>query len=195
MARSSIVDVLNSRWMTTLLVVLVLWLALQWFVPAADRLAGLLEPPALPEAHGLTELGVVDETWSVRALDGTTKTMASLRGRVVLIGFWATWCVPCVAELPSFVRLRDSVRGEPIDLLLVTDEDPGKVKRFLADRGFDLPVYVSDGPVPAAFAAPGVPATFIVDRNGSVVYRHVGAADWGDETVRRFLLALTAPTD
>ena len=168
--------------------------ALRWAVPSWGRLAGLLEPRPCPEARGVTNLGIVDEKWSGRALDGTSKTMASLRGRVTLIGFWATWCMPCVAELPSFVRLRDSVRGEPIDLLLVTDEDAGKVKRFLNDRGLDLPVYLSDGRVPAAFAAPGVPATFIVNRGGEVVYRHIGAADWGDETVRRFLLALTTDT-
>ena len=59
--------------MTVLLVALAVWLALRWSVSPADRMAGLLEPPPLPQAHGLTELGVVDETWSVRALDGTTQ--------------------------------------------------------------------------------------------------------------------------
>ncbi len=146
------------------------------------------------EALGATERGVGPAAfdWTIRTLDGALVPFDAFRGRVVFLNVWASWCPPCVAELASIGRLRDALAGSDVAFVLVSPENPAPVRRFLSAYGYGgLPVYLERDPIPEAYGLKALPTTYILDRNGAIVLRHRGAADWDRPEVRAFLRSLT----
>ena len=135
--------------------------------------------------------------WRLRTLDGRRVALSDLRGRPVVLNVWATWCRPCVAELASFERLRDSVAADGVAFAFVSPERVGPVRRFLDRHRYTLPVYLEAERMPGAIGAPALPTTVVLDHTGRVVHRHRGAADWSTPQVRRTLrdLARAAAAD
>jgi thiol-disulfide isomerase/thioredoxin len=113
---------------------------------------------------------------AMRDLDGREVSLASLRGKVVLVNFWATWCGPCRAEIPDLVALQEKYRGQLQVIGISQDEVPVElVRRFAADHRMNYPVVMSTPEIEQLF--PGVnalPTSFIVDRESRIVQKHVG---------------------
>jgi thiol-disulfide isomerase/thioredoxin len=113
---------------------------------------------------------------AMRDLDGREVSLASLRGKVVLVNFWATWCGPCRAEIPDLVALQEKYRDQLQVIGISQDEVPvDLVRRFAADHRMNYPVVMSTPEIEKLF--PGVnalPTSFIVDRESRIVQKHVG---------------------
>jgi peroxiredoxin len=122
--------------------------------------------------------------------ENTTVHLADYRGKVVLVNFWATWCGPCVEELPSLLELHHDQPSLAI-LAVSIDEDPGAYARFLARRHVDL-ITVRDPSESAAklFHTEMWPETYVLDRRGVIRRKFVGAQDWSSPEVRAFLKGL-----
>jgi thiol-disulfide isomerase/thioredoxin len=165
-------------------------LGLTLFARRIQRRVGeaALQPPPLPSARWDYELQVTD-------LEGQSFDFASRRGRPLVLNHWATWCAPCVAEMPSLARLRSAIQDLDIEVLCVSKEPQDKVRDFMSSKELDLPVFTLDGPLPDCFSSRGIPATFVIDRTGTIVFRHFGAAAWDDPTVVRFVRNLAETPD
>ena len=123
--------------------------------------------------------------------DGTTTVQLSkYRGKVVLLNFWATWCSPCVAELPSLLQLHRELPNVVV-LGVSIDEDPDAYKSFVERRHVDFTT-VRDPSQSAAklFHTEMWPETYVIDRNGYIRSKYVGATDWSDPEIRAFLKSL-----
>jgi len=123
--------------------------------------------------------------------DGTTTVhLASYRGRVVLLNFWATWCSPCIQEMPALIELHHQ-RPDLAIVAVSIDEDPEAYNRFLLRRHVDL-ITVRDPAQKAAklFRTEGWPETYIIDRNGVIRRKIVGDPDWSNPEIRAFLSGL-----
>jgi peroxiredoxin len=121
--------------------------------------------------------------------DGSALSLNAARGKGVVLNFWATWCPPCVAELPSLDRLAGTLAGSGIELWTVS-EDLGenaaaKVRKFYDAHGIaHLPVLVDPhGQAADAFGNQGVPTTLLIDQAGMVRARFEGGTDWGEAAV------------
>ena len=115
------------------------------------------------------------------SLAGGEVDLASQRGKVVVLNFWATWCPPCVAEMPSLERLHRALAPEGLSVVTVsTDEDEAELRRFVAERALTLPVLKDPGGRVAAgeYRTTGYPETFVLDRDGRVLQHVVGPAEW-----------------
>ncbi|HEX8200711.1 MAG TPA: TlpA disulfide reductase family protein [Isosphaeraceae bacterium] len=137
-----------------------------------------------------------DFQWTMADLAGAPVEFAHYRGRPVFLNVWATWCPPCVAELPSIARLAANPALRDVAFLCVSvDEDVETVRRFVRDRGMTLPVAWDAGTMPAVFRTEGIPATFIIAPDGRIVRAEVGSAQWDNPSVIELLksLAETAP--
>lgn len=123
--------------------------------------------------------------------DGTTSVhLASYRGRVVLLNFWASWCEPCVVELPSLLGLHHD-RPDLVILAVSIDEDPDAYSRFIARRHVDLTT-VRDPAQSAAklYHSEAWPETYVIDRQGIIRRKFIGAQDWSSPEVRAYLKSL-----
>lgn len=133
-------------------------------------------PAAKPAA--LPEVPFVDG-------DGTERAVADFRGRGVVLNFWATWCAPCVAEMPALDRLRARVAGRGIEVLALSGDREGApvVEAFFERHGIEtLPVAVDRGLAAArALGIQGLPTTVLVDGAGREMGRLAGAAEWDSE--------------
>jgi cytochrome c biogenesis protein CcmG/thiol:disulfide interchange protein DsbE len=123
--------------------------------------------------------------------DGTSSIhLASYRGRVVLLNFWASWCAPCIEELPSLLKLH---HDDPnlVVLAVSIDEDPDAYARFIRNRHVDL-LTVRDPKQTAAslFHTTMWPETYLIDRDGVIRRKFVGATDWSNPEIRSFLQGL-----
>jgi len=118
---------------------------------------------------------------------GGVRDIASYRGSVVLVNFWATWCEPCRYEMPSIQRLREKLAGKPFGVLMVNvDEPDARVRRFVADTKLDLPVVMDPGKtVTRAWSVRVLPTTFLVGPDGRLRYRLIGDMDWSADQVVR----------
>jgi thiol-disulfide isomerase/thioredoxin len=133
-------------------------------------------------------LSDADYEWKLLRPDGSSLRLADLRGRVLFINVWASWCEPCVRELPGIEALRDSVPG--VEFLAVSPERPAEARAWLEERGLDLPVYFEGSERPAVLGLTMVPTTYVVDRAGAIVLVWRGATEWDRPEARAMLRAL-----
>ena len=159
------------------------------YVPSSEELATMLPPPELPSHEQLPIYGQAEYDWSLRSLDGSQIVLSDFKGKVVFLNLWATWCIPCVAEMPSIQSLSNGLKEDDVVFLLITDEDAETVEGFLRDRQLDLPVYIYEV-LPDVFRSPGLPTTYVINRDGLIVYRDVGAAKWDGDAFRDFIRSL-----
>jgi len=119
--------------------------------------------------------------FSLLSLDGKTASLSSYRGKVVMVHFWATWCPPCVEELPTLERLYRSYAGRDLDILAVSVDEggAGAVGQFMQKNRFALPVLLNpDQSVARQYGTFKFPETYLIDREGIVRRKVIGAADW-----------------
>ncbi|HLY20380.1 MAG TPA: TlpA disulfide reductase family protein [Bryobacteraceae bacterium] len=108
--------------------------------------------------------------FALQDLDGRRWTLGELRGKVVLVNFWATWCPPCRKEMPDLEALYQRFGPRGLVILAVSDEDAGKVGPFIAEHHFSYPILLDPGrKVNELFRVEGIPKSFVYDREGKLV--------------------------
>ena len=161
------------------------WFSSRDMSEVSKALESGLEAPPFP-----SEI-LADYGWTMKALDGKEFNMAETKGKVVFLNFWATWCAPCVVEMPSIQRLYDKTKNDQVIFVCVTEEESPKVSRFIKEKGFTFPIYTMSGKPPGVFKTRGIPATFILSPEGKVAFSHVGSAKWDDERSIEFIKGLS----
>ncbi|OYX85009.1 MAG: thioredoxin [Flavobacteriales bacterium 32-34-25] len=117
--------------------------------------------------------------------NGKTISLKSLKGKVVFINLWATWCPPCIQEMPSINELSNTFKDNQDVVFLMVDVD-GKIeksKEWMKSKKFDLPVYVPDGEISRELFSGSIPTTIIVDKQNNIIARQVGGADYSSKEV------------
>ena len=171
------------------------------FVPAAKALMirGLME-------IGLFSADVKEKPVSgantsvdlsgIRFKDASGKEidLASLRGKVVFLNFWATWCPPCLAEMPSVNKLHHQFANDKdvVFMLVDADNDFGKAQKYMDRKGYKLPVYNVASSIPEAIFKGSLPTTVVFDKKGRIAYNEAGAANYGSEKFIDFIKKLKA---
>ncbi len=126
----------------------------------------------------------------LQTLDGRQVSLSDFRGKVVLVHFWATWCPPCVDEIPTLDRLYHELGGRDLELLAVSADEGGAdaVTAFMKKNRIDVPVLLDpDRKVAGLYGTYKFPETYIVDRQGVVRYKAIGPRDWGEPESARIV--------
>jgi thiol-disulfide isomerase/thioredoxin len=121
--------------------------------------------------------------FSLPLLNGETRTLSGLKGKIVFLNFWATWCPPCRAEMPDMEKLYQKFKNEGLEFLTVNiQEHKRDVEAFMKDFGLSFPVALdSRGDVATKYGIRGIPTTYIIDRDGRIIAAAVGGRDWFSE--------------
>lgn len=132
-----------------------------------------------------------DYNFSIQDLEGKEVNMADYKGKVIFLNLWATWCGPCRAEMPSIQELYDKVDHDKIAFVMLaldTDENKHKISRYIADQSFSFPVFRPYSSIPNQLRVSVIPTTIIVGADGKIILKNSGAANYGTEEFRKFLL-------
>ena len=149
-------------------------------------------PDSLPKPWFPEIESHVDSNWRIEPMKGKPLTLDEFKGKVLFLNFWSTSCMPCIEEMPGLIRLKASL-GEPqIVFAAITADERPQVEDFLKKNKVDLPVYLSGSAVPHNLSARGIPTTYILNKDGAVVFRNVGPLNWNVESARIYLRNLAA---
>jgi len=145
--------------------------------PEAKAVAGAVEGAAAPD-------------FTVKDLAGQEVKLSALKGKVVLVNFWATWCPPCKEEIPSMIKLNQSMSGKQFQMMAISIDEGGKeaVESYFKQSKLTLPAFLdTENEVARSYGTTGVPETFIVDKAGIIQKKVVGGMDWSSPEVVAYL--------
>ncbi len=170
------------------------------------RYTGLLSGVSYAANSALMKTGVMDAepndvavikpfdyNFSIKDMEGKVVDFNAFKGKTIFLNLWATWCGPCRVEMPSIQKLYDRVSHEEIIFIMLSLDDPkhhDKIVKFISNRAVTLPVYQPASPLPEILDVPSIPTTFIIDPQGKVVSKKVGAANFDTEKFEKFLKSL-----
>ena len=145
-------------------------------------------------AHQLVENPIQDPAkeylnFQLVNLEGNVISLADLKGKVVFLNFWATWCPPCIAEMPSIQILNDKFKADN-EVAILTVEIEGKqerVNQFLTRKNLNIPVYFPNTSIPSELFKGDLPTTIILDKEGNIAHTTIGLADYSGEAIVNFL--------
>ncbi len=132
------------------------------------------------------------ENFIVMNNSGNTINTSDLKGKVVFMNFWASWCPPCRAEFPSIQKFYERYKDNPgvIFLTVNLDEDPGLGEAYLKKEQFTVPFLVPAGNIPSAYFSGSLPTTVVLDKNGGIRLQHAGMADYSKASFYKEIDAL-----
>lgn len=178
----------RKRWFTTVLVMILLAIVAGFLLLRVleATIAKRFKTPQIAEPSRTRATMFADYDFPYDSLDGRTHRLSELRGKVIFVNFWGTWCIRCVAEMPSIQKLYDSLKSDPSVAFVIASrlDTPGRVRLYAKYGHYDLPFYtVNDSAIPQAMQFNQYPTTFLFAKNGSLAETQVGGADWSAPSV------------
>lgn len=183
-------------WLVTIAFVLILQYTgalsgISYYTQSAIMQTGIMD--AKSEAD-VIKPEAFDYRFTVKDLKGEVVNMEELKGKVVFLNLWATWCGPCRVEMPSIEALYNSVDKEKVAFVMLsldTPENFKKVVKYVDDKEFTFPVYVVDKGLTRQLQVPSIPTTFIIGKDGKIKRKEVGAANYDSPKFKEFLNSLS----
>ena len=122
--------------------------------------------------------------WQFADESGQPYNLNQAQGKVIFLNYWATWCPPCIAEMPSIQKLYDKYKGNPdIEFIFATTDPKETVDKFMSDNDYQLPTFYIHSTAPAQLASNTIPITFLIGKDGSIAIRKKGSANWNSKEV------------
>ncbi len=165
-------------------------LALIFFTPLRGHIQGFIHRLIQPE---LTDRVIedIDYNWKLKGLNTNDYNFEDAKGKVVFVNFWATWCPPCRAEMPSIQKLYNDYMDK-VEFVFITNEKAETVNSFLNKKNYSLPSYNEKNKTPSEFYTSSIPTTFVLNKKGEIVEYIVGVKDWNSSSFRKKLDDLLA---
>ena len=142
------------------------------------------------EASEIPKLTKADFNLKLIDRDGNVTSLEALKGKVIFMNFWATWCPPCIAEMPSINKLHEEMGDEVAFVMLSFDQDFETAKAYDKRKGYNLPIYAAASNMPAVYDSNALPTTYVIDAQGNIALTHKGMADYNDSKFKEFLRSL-----
>ena len=164
-----------------------------WAIAIGVALAAVFAVVGAPEVDAPLGRGAVAPAFSLPRVGGEPVSLEGLRGQVVLVNFWATWCKPCEDEMPAMERLYQALRDEGLELLAISVDDEASVVEAFGERlNLTFPLLLDPAKdVADAYQTFRFPESFLIDREGTVVERYIGPKEWDaaayEDRIRRLL--------
>lgn len=146
---------------------------------------GILSPSQPDEIPVLKN---TDYQFQLEDLQGNLSSFSDLKGKTVFVNLWATWCPPCIAEMPEIQSLYEDTSSEKIVFVMISlDDDKEKPKKFISRKEYTFPVYTLVSGLPKVFHSQSIPTTFVISPEGKLVVQQYGMASYDTEGFREML--------
>ncbi|MEL7003057.1 MAG: TlpA disulfide reductase family protein [Bacteroidota bacterium] len=134
-----------------------------------------------------------DYDFLLKDLEGNEVNLSEFKDKVIFMNIWATWCPPCIAEMPNIQSLYNKVDNDDIVFVMLSmDNDLSKVQRYISKKEFTFPVYMAASRVPDVYRAPSIPTTLVISPEGKIISKKVGMANYDKKSFLNFLLKNTS---
>lgn len=126
-----------------------------------------------------SEPGKPAPAWKLKDLEGKKVSLEDFKGKIVVLNFWATWCPPCVKEVPDFIALQKQYGADGVAFVgVAVDDDKKDLKKFIEKEGVNYPILISTDKVLKDYGDVGmIPTTFVIDREGKITAKHAGLVE------------------
>ena len=122
--------------------------------------------------------------------NGNTLSLEDFKGKPIFLNMWATWCPPCIAEMPNINKLHNEVGSEVAFVMVSLDEDFETAKGFNTRKGFNLPIYTLQSRRPVMYQSTTVPTTYVISASGELMLTHKGMSNYNTSKFKRFLKSI-----
>jgi len=138
------------------------------------------------ESSDSMQLIASDLNYAFRNQNGDIVKLGDLDDKPVLLNYWATWCAPCVAEMPSIQKLYDDYKDK-VHFVLISNEESEKTLQFIEKKGYSFPLSTGIMGTPEKLSSSSIPATFILSKKGKILVSEIGANNWNHRKIRAIL--------
>jgi len=139
---------------------------------------------------GLSKSNIAPD-FTLNDMEGYEHSLSDYRGKVMLVDFWATWCPPCVVEIPHFVKFYDKYKEKGLVILgMSLDTDERRLRNFIEDKNMEYPVLVNAGKVSVMYAVQAIPTAYLIDKDGRIAGKFVGYAPGHEKKIEETFLKL-----
>ncbi|MHA6280112.1 TlpA family protein disulfide reductase [Salinimicrobium sp. CAU 1759] len=139
---------------------------------------------ATPSKNAILDFDLVNS-------QGEKVNLEKFRGKVIFLNFWATWCPPCIAEMPGINNLYEEMKNENVEFVMVSfDRDFDKAKNFREKKGYGFEIYKATGRIPGAYSSNSLPTTYVIDAQGNLALTHLGMGNFDTTDFKEFLSEL-----
>ena len=189
----------NKKFIDKLSDILLLLLVVVILIPSSRReiltgvnkiRAAVVQPSVKKNKFGKLQKDAI-ESWLLIDADSTIFDLKNTENKVIFINFWATWCGPCIAELPRLQKMYDNFKNNPkIIFLFIAEDKPENVSPFIKKHNYNLPVYYEVNSPPKLLRSSSIPTSFLIDKNGNIVMRIKGTANWSGNKMKKIITDL-----
>jgi thiol-disulfide isomerase/thioredoxin len=176
--------------------VLIMFFIAMVFVPSAKAavLEGLMKVGFFSPDTSPADETILKDLSGIRFRDvnGKITDLGDLKGRVIFLNFWATWCPPCIAEMPGINKLYEKFKHDPDVAFIMVDSDGNLVKsqKFMMKKKYSLPVHAVASEISEVLFQGSLPTTIVFDKQGRIMYNEAGAANYGNQKFIEFIQRL-----
>ncbi|MCU0369149.1 MAG: TlpA family protein disulfide reductase [Cyclobacteriaceae bacterium] len=139
-------------------------------------------------------IGAFDYQFDMLDMHGNPISAEKLKGKVVFLNLWATWCGPCKAEMPGIDNLYQKLKEYPIEFVILSVDKANaqsKIETYLSKNNYSFPVYMLQGVAPELLQVPSIPTTYVINKEGKVVLKEIGARNYDTKKMANSLIELS----
>ena len=160
-----------------------------FFVPGVREFIQrpFLMKPSLEKSQSIGTLTESEYNVELKGINVPDANLSDFKGKPIFLNFWGSWCPPCRAEFPTIQSLYESKKGKIEFVLIAMQDEEQKVRDFIKKNGYTTPVYLLKEPLSEKFSIDVFPTTFILGKDGQILKKDEGAADWNSQAVHSFI--------
>lgn len=177
------------EWIILISVFGIIYLA-GWHTEVIGRIQQIVLATGIIQPSIVVEEKTASYDFVLESMDGSTIPFDSFKGEVVFVNFWATWCPPCVAEMPDIHTLYKDQKDQVRFVMISLDQDEDKARRFVAKKAFEFPIYFLRSPLPSTYNTHSIPTTYVLDKEGKIKVENHGMAKYNTDSFRQLLTEL-----
>ncbi|WP_420575605.1 TlpA family protein disulfide reductase [Ekhidna sp.] len=178
------------EWIVLIVVCGVIYLA-GWHTAIIGRIQKVVLSTGIIQPNVVNDEKSASYDFLLEDLNGEKIPFDVFKGEVVFINFWATWCPPCIAEMPDINKLYNDKKDKVRFAMISLDQDETKAKDYLAKKDFQFPVYFLRSPLPRSYNTHAIPTTYVLDKDGIIKVENHGMAKYNTENFKQLLNELS----